>query len=59
MTEYFQFNVKIDSASHPELVEFLLKLKSENKLNSVVRESLYMYKDNSKSSKYEQFNLFE
>lgn len=47
MSDYFQFNVKIDPKSDRELVEFLLFVRKNRKFNSVVRQALrdYMEKE--------------
>lgn len=47
MSEYFQFNVKIDPRTDTELVEFLLFVRKNRKFNSVVRQALrdYMAKE--------------
>jgi hypothetical protein len=43
MNEYFQFNVKIDPKTDPELVNFLLFVRKNRKFNSVVRQALRDY----------------
>jgi hypothetical protein len=45
MSEYFQFNVKIDPRTDAELVEFLLFVRKNRKFNSVVRQALRDYMD--------------
>ena len=45
MSEYFQFNVKIDPRTDAELVEFLLFIRKNRKFNSVVRQALRDYMD--------------
>lgn len=45
MSEYFQFNVKIDPRTDGELVEFLLFVRKNRKFNSVVRQALRDYMD--------------
>jgi len=48
MSEFFQFNVKIDPKTEPDLVEFLIFVRKNRKFNSVARQALreYMEKEN-------------
>lgn len=40
---YFQFNVKIDTSTNKELVDFLVIIRHNRQLNAVVRKALYLY----------------